>query len=67
MNRTLEKPFYKPTEVAAMLAVTRTTIYAMFKDGRLPVHKIEGSRRVSRADLDEYLSSVRQVGQRQVA
>ena len=36
MDLLLHKRFFRPDEVAAILALSRRTIYRMIRDGRLP-------------------------------
>jgi excisionase family DNA binding protein len=46
-------------EVAEELAVTKTQVYAMVRDGELPAIKIgkKGHWRVERAKLEEYIEA----------
>jgi excisionase family DNA binding protein len=46
-------------EVAEELAVTKTQVYAMVRDGELPAIKIgkKGHWRVERAKLEEYIAA----------
>ena len=43
------------TEAAAILRVTRSTAYKLVKSGALPAHRIGGSLRVNRAELNAVL------------
>lgn len=44
-------------EVAAVLRVSKMTVYRFIHDGRLPAVRISNSLRVHRSDLDAYLDS----------
>ncbi len=51
------KRFFRPDEVAGMLALSRRTIYRMIKDGRLPgVRWGAGPWRISRETLTALLT-----------
>jgi len=52
---TLEPLAYRIPEVAHLLAVSKRTVYELIKDGSLPSIKIRRDRRVTRAQLDQYL------------
>jgi excisionase family DNA binding protein len=45
-----------PEEAAATLRLSRTKIYALIKDGRLPSIKIDGSRRIPAAALPQWIA-----------
>jgi excisionase family DNA binding protein len=52
MDLLQNKRFFRPDEVAAILALSRRTIYRMIKDGRLPGVKWgSGPWRISRESL----------------
>lgn len=51
------KQFYRPDEVAKMLAITRRTVYRMIHDGRLPGIKWgNGPWRIPRKALEPFLT-----------
>lgn len=47
-------------EAAAVLKVGRSSIYKLIRDGALATVMIGASRRVRRADLADYIESLRQ-------
>jgi excisionase family DNA binding protein len=50
------KRYFRPDEVAALLALSRRTIYRMIKDGRLPGIRLGGGPwRIPREQLDSLL------------
>jgi excisionase family DNA binding protein len=51
------KRFYRPDEVALLLALSRRTIYRMIRDGRLPSVKlgVSGPWRVPQRSLSSLL------------
>jgi excisionase family DNA binding protein len=50
------KRYYRPDEVAAVLALSRRTIYRMIRDGRLPGVKLgTGPWRIPRTSLENLL------------
>ena len=50
------KRFFRPDEVAALLALSRRTIYRMIRDGRLAGVKLgPGPWRIPRASLESLL------------
>jgi excisionase family DNA binding protein len=52
-----KKRFFRPDEVAGILALSRRTIYRMIKDGRLPGVKLgPGPWRIPRESLMNLLS-----------
>ena len=54
----LSKRFFRPDEVAELLALSRRTIYRMIKDGRLPGVKLgPGPWRIPRESLVHLLSA----------
>ncbi len=53
----ITKRFYRPDEVARLLALSRRTVYRMIKDGRIPAVKWgSGPWRISREALTSLLS-----------
>jgi len=52
----INKQFYRPDEVARVLALSRRTVYRMIRDGRLPAVKWgSGPWRISREALSALL------------
>lgn len=52
MEMLQQKRFFRPDEVAAMLALSRRTVYRMIRDGRLPGTKWgSGPWRIPRESL----------------
>ena len=51
-------------EVADELGFSRTTVYGWLEDGLLVGHRIAGSWRVKRHDLDAFIAAGRNVPQR---
>ncbi|MGA2669819.1 MAG: helix-turn-helix domain-containing protein [Dehalococcoidia bacterium] len=51
----MEEKFWKTSEIAKMLGVTRRTIYSWIKDGKLQSIKIGGSIRIKQQDLDKFM------------
>lgn len=49
----------RPTEAAQYLKLSRVTLYRLVEKRALPFYRVSGSLRLSRKDLDEYLSSHR--------
>ena len=47
--------FLTPHELAAILNVSRTTVYRLIETRSIPFHRINHSIRFSTADVDEYL------------
>ncbi len=57
------KRFFRPDEVAAILALSRRTVYRMIRDGRLPGVKLgAGPWRIPRASLEVLLQDFGQGG-----
>jgi excisionase family DNA binding protein len=56
MDLLQNKRYYRPDEVAALLALSRRTIYRMIRDGRLPGVKLgPGPWRIPRTSLEGLL------------
>lgn len=49
--------YYTPQEVADMLKVTRTAIYQQIYRGNLNAVYVGSQRRISKTELDRFLSS----------
>ncbi len=57
MNWLLSKNFFRPDEVAQLLALSRRTVYRMINDGRLPGVRLgSGPWRIPREALSALLS-----------
>lgn len=54
----MEKLLYTPVEVAGCLGVGRNTVYELIAAGRLQSVKIGRCRRVTRAQLDDFVTSL---------
>lgn len=52
----LTKRFFRPDEVAQLLALSPRTVYRMIRDGRLPGVKDSGPWRIPRETLERLLS-----------
>jgi excisionase family DNA binding protein len=48
-------PYYTVEEVAAMLKITRATVYKWMNEGKLNYIQLEGVRRISRDDLRAFI------------
>lgn len=51
----LQKGSYSIDEVAAMLSVTRQTVYKLIKENVFEVHKINNSYRIDKISFDRWL------------
>jgi len=56
------KLLYRVTEVAAILSLSRSTVYELVLSGVLPSVRIGGSRRIRGEDLARYVDSLERVG-----
>ncbi len=56
----LELRLYRVPEVAEILGVGRTTVYALIKSGQLHAVHVAGCRRVSELDLRSYVARLRE-------
>ena len=54
-------------EVAPILRVTRSTAYRLVKSGVIPAHRIGGSIRINRAELEDLLRHAAAEGNGQAA
>lgn len=54
---TIERSSWKPSEIAAMLGVSKTTVNAWIDKGILPAVKIGKVRRVPKVWYEEWLES----------
>jgi excisionase family DNA binding protein len=54
----LDLRLYRVPEVAKILGVGRTTVYALIKSGDLPSVRVAGCRRVSSHDLESYVANL---------
>lgn len=55
-DRTLEL-MYSPRELMAFLGVSRSSVYRWLRSGQLKSVKLGGSRRISRSDIEDFISS----------
>lgn len=51
--------FISPIELARLLAVSRTTIYRIIEQRRIPFYKINGVIRFKKVDVDRFIESGR--------
>jgi excisionase family DNA binding protein len=58
MDFQLHKRYFRPDEVASLLALSRRTVYRMIRDGRLTAIKLgAGPWRIPRENLVELLGT----------
>jgi excisionase family DNA binding protein len=50
------KPLLTVNESAAVLSVSRDTIYRLMKSGEIRYHVVAGDRRIQQEELERYLS-----------
>lgn len=55
----IERSTYRPSEVAVMLGVSKSTIHNWIKDGLLPAVKVGHVVRIPRAWYEEWLNTRR--------
>jgi excisionase family DNA binding protein len=55
----MQQEFMTPDEVAKSLRISEDSVTRLLRVGKLPGYKIEGSWRVDRKDLAEYLATKR--------
>ncbi|WP_086852242.1 helix-turn-helix domain-containing protein [Amycolatopsis kentuckyensis] len=65
MNATSASPEHDPLlvrveEAARLLSIGRTRVYDLVRTGELPSVKIFGSRRIPRASIDRYVTTLMQ-------
>ena len=48
---------YSPTEAAEAMGISRSTIYALMRDGSLSSMKIGGSRKIADQQISDYLNA----------
>ena len=48
-----------PSEAAAYLRLSRSTVYNLIHEGDLPFHRLRGACRIHRNDLDAFLKRTR--------
>lgn len=59
MRREIEEPvFYRALEGARMYGLTRTQLYQLMKDGRLPFRQLGRTRLVARSDLQALVGNL---------
>ena len=49
----------KPREAADFLAISRATLYRLVDRREIFAHKVGGSLRITKEDLDDYLNKIR--------
>jgi excisionase family DNA binding protein len=59
---TARRRFFTPKTLADYLALSERTVREMLRSGALPSYRIEGSRRIDPADVDDYLAAQRDEG-----
>jgi len=52
-----DQPFFTVNEACAALRVSRSTLYALARAGRLPLHQLGARKRVAKADLERLLDA----------
>lgn len=53
-----DKLLYRVPEVAQLLSLSRTKVYALLQSGALPSVRIDGARRVRGEDVRAYVSQL---------
>jgi excisionase family DNA binding protein len=53
------KTFLTPDDLAELFCISRATIYRLIDGRQLPFHKIGGSIRFFKVDVENYLNKVR--------
>ena len=56
----MERALYRPEEVAEVLSVGGSTVYAAIRDGRLESLKIGSSRRVPAGAIERFVERLRE-------
>lgn len=59
----MDKLLLTTTEAAQALGICRSKIYELLRSGRLESVRIDGSRRVPAAVLEEYVAGLRHSGE----
>lgn len=54
----IERPVLKVNEVLDILPIDRSSLYRLFRSGKLPCVKLGGKTVVRRADLDAFLTDL---------
>jgi excisionase family DNA binding protein len=58
-NNSINRRLLKPMEAADILAISRATLYRMVDRREIFAHKVGGSLRFSKEDIDDYLEGTR--------
>ena len=58
----IERLTYTPREAAAMLGVSRTTVYEWMREGTIPSAKVGGCRLIRRGTLEQMLADLEGAG-----
>lgn len=56
VDDTTVRPFFTPKTLAAYLDISERTVRQMVADQRIASYKVEGMRRIDRADVEAYLA-----------
>ena len=48
---------YRPKDIATMLGISRSTVYQLIADGRLPARKLGAATVIRRCDLEAFLDA----------
>lgn len=56
MSEPVERLAYRAPEVAKLLGVSRTTVFAWVKDGTIPSIRVGGTVMIPRSGLEEWLA-----------
>ena len=58
-NNLIKEQMLKPMEAANYLAISRATLYRLIDKREIFAHKVGGSLRLSKEDLENYLNMTR--------
>ncbi|MFA4942669.1 MAG: helix-turn-helix domain-containing protein [Patescibacteria group bacterium] len=58
-NNLINVQLMKPREAADFLAISRATLYRLVDRREIFAHKVGGSLRITKEDLDDYLNKIR--------
>lgn len=57
-NKIIHKPFLTPGDLATFLSISIPTVYRLIEQRVIQFHKIGGSLRFKKEDVEAYLNSV---------
>lgn len=60
VTETERRAFFTPRTLADYLALSERTVREMLRNHVMPSYRIEGSRRIDPADVDDYLAARRE-------